>query len=155
MIWVGAGAGPGVVHAGGEAAVPRREPTRAGERPKVRVERPVLLHDHDDVPDPVDALRPPNPHRARDGAHLLRDTSPSTAREDCQRDHHGDQTGAHGAMVARARKCALKRATNQGTVEGNSLMWTARPWRILRACTHDSQLAPSQSRASSRPRPSS
>jgi hypothetical protein len=43
--------------ADGGDAVPHRDPVRARIRAEVRVERPVLLHDHDHVPDLVDAGR--------------------------------------------------------------------------------------------------
>jgi hypothetical protein len=41
--------------ADGRAAVSHRDAVRARVGPEVGVERPVLLHDHDDVPDLVDA----------------------------------------------------------------------------------------------------
>jgi len=41
--------------ADGRDAVPHRDPVGAGVGAEVGVERSVLLHDHHDVPDPVDA----------------------------------------------------------------------------------------------------
>ena len=46
---------PRVDAAHGRYAVPHRDPVRTGIRAEIGVERAVLLHDHDDVPDLVDA----------------------------------------------------------------------------------------------------
>jgi hypothetical protein len=110
VVRVGAAAAARVVHAGGEAAVPGRQPVRSGERAEVLVERPVLLHDHDDVLDAVDTARAPDdPDRARHDAQVLRGTASPAARQHCQRDHEGNESGAHAGMVARADEGKLKR----------------------------------------------
>ena len=44
-----------VVETGGRDPIPHRDPVGVGIRAEVGVERPVLLHDDDDVPDLVDA----------------------------------------------------------------------------------------------------
>ena len=49
---------PRVGHADGDRAVPARVAVRAGVGAEIRVERAVLLHDHDDVPDLVNADEP-------------------------------------------------------------------------------------------------
>ena len=43
--------------ANGRHAVAHRNPVRAGKRAEIRIERTVLLHDHDHVPDLVNAAR--------------------------------------------------------------------------------------------------
>src|SRR5919197_1321888 len=48
----------GVGEARGRDAVAHRDAVGARKRPEVGVEGPVLLHDHDDVADRVDAVRP-------------------------------------------------------------------------------------------------
>jgi hypothetical protein len=91
-----AGSTARIGHADGEAAALRRDPVGSGEGPEVRVERPVLLHDHHYVADAVDAAPMRHAYRVRHDAHLAGDARPATAREGYERDDRGGHTGAHG-----------------------------------------------------------
>jgi hypothetical protein len=64
----------------GRAAVSHRDPIGAGERTEVRIERPVLLHDDDDVLDLVDAGEARSGHGVMPIAAHAPATSSTTAR---------------------------------------------------------------------------
>jgi hypothetical protein len=80
--------------ADGRAAVSHRDAVRARVGPEVGVERPVLLHDHDDVPDAVDPGRrdPPAVSRPRSG--------PGRDGDRHHRDHTDDDRANDGGRSA-------------------------------------------------------
>ena len=99
---VDARAGLRVGHAHGRLTVAHRDAVGTRERAEVRVERPVLLHDHDDVLDLVDtrrddvtacgsarhSLQPGRLRRRRRGRFRRRVRSTATRHEHEHRGHH-------------------------------------------------------------------
>ena len=80
----------------------RREPVGAGERAEVRVERPVLLHDHHDVLDPVDPVvaGEPDRQRAHDAGAGRPGRAGHPARSASWNDKGDHDTRAHAGIVA-------------------------------------------------------